>query len=101
MGKISRAFSVETEGCFGEEEVSVEARRIFLRLKPTHVDDDLGSGSPVGGGGDLVGVAELERVDDTEDLIELTSGGGLQQYSRVSKRFFIFLWSSDSRKLTG
>lgn len=42
----------------------------------TGVDDDLSSGGPVGGRRDLVGVSELERVDDTDDLVKLTSGRG-------------------------
>lgn len=42
------------------------------------VNNDLPSGDPVDGRGDLVGVSELERVDHAEDLVELASGGGLR-----------------------
>lgn len=40
------------------------------------MNDDLSPRSPVGRGGDLVGITELEGVDNSEDLVELSSGGG-------------------------
>ena len=40
------------------------------------MDDDVVTGDPVDGGGDLVLVAGLQRVDDTEDLGGVAAGGG-------------------------
>lgn len=40
------------------------------------MDNDIVTGDPVDGGGDLVLVTGLERVDDTEDLGGVAAGGG-------------------------
>lgn len=40
------------------------------------MDDDVVAGDPVHGGGDLVLVAGLQGVDDTEDLGRVAAGGG-------------------------
>lgn len=40
------------------------------------VNDDLLAVLPVGGGGDAVLVTELERINDTEDLVKVTAGRG-------------------------
>lgn len=40
------------------------------------VDNDIVTGDPVDGGGDLVLVTGLERVDDAEDLSGVAAGGG-------------------------
>lgn len=40
------------------------------------MDNDIVTGNPVDGGGDLVLVTGLERVDDTEDLGGVAAGGG-------------------------
>lgn len=40
------------------------------------MDNDIVTWDPVDGGGDLVLVTGLERVDDTEDLGGVAAGGG-------------------------
>lgn len=40
------------------------------------MDDNVITGDPVDGGGDLVLVAGLEGVDDAEDLGRVATGGG-------------------------
>ena len=51
------------------------------------VDNDLAAREPVGGGGDLVGVTELETVDDAEDLVaEEGTPGRLARASSVARR---------------
>jgi len=40
------------------------------------MNDNIITGDPVDGGGDLVLVTELERVDNTEDLGAVAAGGG-------------------------
>lgn len=44
------------------------------------MDDDIVSLLPVDGGGDLVLVAQLQRVDDSEDLVKVPAGlGGVRE----------------------
>lgn len=64
----------------GEAQVGLRdldaVREDLVRLlgRDRRVNDDLASRLPVGGRGDPVLVAELERVDRAQDLVELTAG---------------------------
>lgn len=65
----------------GESEVRLdraEAREELFSLLVLHArgDDDIVTGYPVDGGGDLVLVAGLEGVDDAENLGRVAAGGG-------------------------
>lgn len=70
-----------SRGVLGESEVGLDslvAGEELLCLLALHrgVDDDLVTLLPVDRGGDPVLVTSLKRVDDTEDLVKVATGGG-------------------------
>lgn len=64
----------ETKVRLDDAEVGEEL--LGLLVADAGVDDDIVTGNPVDGGGDLVLVTSLERVDDAEDLGGVATSGG-------------------------
>jgi hypothetical protein len=64
------------EAQVGLDDAELGEELLGLLVLDGGVDDDVVAGDPVDGGGDLVLVAGLERVDDAQDLGRVAAGGG-------------------------